>query len=163
MKSRENKLRLPVAMSEPSLETSNGMYRYDLGYKQFKLQVVLYAPKISICPYIRAYNIMGLIIFLLANNFNKLLGIDEIFLAITNELLSIHLQFAMLTMFEEATFDILMTGLATAELYHVRLDPARLDPNITLVRIPDSLIAVEHSNTDNIIQALWEDCPVGYK
>ena len=47
-----------------------------------------------------------------------------------------------------------MTDLGTAELYHVRLDPTRLNPNTTLVRIPDNLIAIDQWNGDGVIQDL---------
>ena len=80
----------------------------------------------------------------------------------TVELPSIHPQFIVITMFEEATLDRLMTGPVNAELYHMCLEPERLDPDATLVPIPDSLIAVEASNADNVIQALREDALVRY-
>ena len=156
------KRRLPVVMTDCCVETTHVMYQYTLGYKQFRLQVNLRAMKITICPYTRAYNILGLVRPLLVANDNKLLGDDEVFLATTEELPGIHPKFAMLTIFEEATFNILMTGLDNAELYHVRLQPTQLDPNATLIRIPSSITDTKHTNADNVTQALWEDCQVGF-
>ena len=94
---------------------------------------------------------MGLIVPLLADS---VMGIDEIFLATTEDQPNINPQFAVLTIFEEATFDLLARGLATTELYNVRLNSVRLDPNATLVCIPDSFIATEYDNTGTIVQTL---------
>ena len=90
-------------MGDCYIKKPNIMYWYDLGYEQYKLQVVIYALKISISPYTRAYIIMGFIGPLFANN---LQDINKIFLATTEELPSIHPQFAVLNIFEEATFGL---------------------------------------------------------
>ena len=102
-----------------------------------------------------AYDIMGLIDPLLVDS---TIGLANIFLTTTNEQLSIYLQYAVLTTIEEATFDLLVRGLAASELFNVRLDPVRLDPNAIRVYIPDGFTVVKHSNTDASIQTLQEDC-----
>ena len=90
-------------MTNRYVKTPHVIYQYNLGYEQFRLQVVLHVIKITIYPYTRAYDILGLISPLLVNNDSELLGVHEVFLATKEELPSIHPQFAMLTMFEEAT------------------------------------------------------------
>ena len=132
------------------------MYRFYLGYKQYKLQVTLFALMISIAPYTRERNILALV-----NPFfdNPIIGLDDLFLATTEERPSIHLQYAVLITIQESTFDMLVRGLATAELFNVHLDPVRLGPDqSTLVRIPDGTLAVEHTNPDTVIQTLREEC-----
>ena len=64
---------------------------------------------------------------------------------------------------EELTLeDLLVQGLATAELYSTCCDPVRLRPNhldqTIPVRIPDGFPAAEHTNPDAMIRTLWEEC-----
>ena len=63
----------------------------------------------------------------------------------------------MITLFDESILNWFLTGLADGILYGVRLEPERLDPNATLLCIPDNLIDLEPANANNVVQALWED------
>ena len=60
----------------------------------------------------------------------------------------------MITAFEEAIRDLLMTGLADGVLFGVRLEPERLHPKESIMRIPDDVIESEPKNTGSVIQAL---------
>ena len=66
-------------MTNCHVKTPHLMYQYNLGYKQSKLQVVPHTMKISICPYTRAYDILGLIRPLIVDNASQLLGVDNVF------------------------------------------------------------------------------------
>ena len=91
---------------------------------------------------------MGLVDSILANS---VIGLNNIFLATNNEQPSIYPQFPVLITIEEANFDLLVRGLVTVELYHVRLDPVQLGPNATLVRIPNGFITADHANPNAVI------------
>ena len=58
---------------------------------------------------------------------------------------------------KESTFDLLVRGLATAELFSVHLDPVGLRANQSTL-IPDDILALEHDNPDAVIQTLQEEC-----
>ena len=58
-------------------------------------------------------------------------------------------------MFEETIRDLLVTGLADGELSGVCLEPERLHPQDSLLRIPDDVFESEAGNTGDAIQALW--------
>ena len=48
----------------------------------------------------------------------------------------------------------MITGLADGVLFGVRLEPERLHPEDSLLRIPNNVIESEPNNTGNVIQAL---------
>ena len=140
------------------------MYHYSLIYDQFKLQVTLYTLKIAIYPYpyTRYDGIMGLVRPLLIDHANELLSIDEICMVKTVALPSIHPQFAVITMFEENTLNKLLASLTEGMLYHVRLELERLDPDATLVCIPNDLIIAEPLNANKVAQALRDNISQGF-
>ena len=70
---------------------------------------------------------------------------------------SVHPQFAVITMFNEAIHDQLVTGLADVTLCGVCLELEGLDPDATLIRQPGNLIGDEPANADNVIQVLREE------
>ena len=88
------------------VKTPPVMHPYSLAYEQFKPQVSLFALKKVIYPYDRYDSIMVLIRPLrvgLVDHANK--HVDEIFFVTTVAQPSIHPQFAVMTLFEEAIID----------------------------------------------------------
>ena len=69
----------------------------------------------------------------------------------------IHPQFTLITVFEEAVLDRLLTGLEDGMIFDVHLKPECLHPDDTLLCIPDDIIDSEPVNADNMIQALREE------
>ena len=66
-----------------------------------------------------------------------------------------HPQFIIIiTVFEEAIRDWLISELADDELFGVRLDPKILYPQDSVLRIPDDIFASEPDNSDEVIQNL---------
>ena len=63
----------------------------------------------------------------------------------------------MITVFEEAIPNLLITGLADGVLFGVRLEPERLHPGDSLLCIPNNVIESEPDNTGNVIQALQRE------
>ena len=92
----------PVAMNR-NVEAPLVIHPYSLVYEQFRLQITLFALKIVICPYTRYDDIMVLIrplIVGLVGHANQ--PINEIFMVTMVAQPSIHPQFAVITLFEDA-------------------------------------------------------------
>ena len=65
----------------------------------------------------------------LASHANQL--VDKIFFVTTMARPSVHPQFSIITLFEEAILDRLLASLADRILYGVHLEPERLHPDAT--------------------------------
>ena len=65
---------------------------------------------------------------------------------------SIHLQYDIPITIGESTFDMSVRGLATAELFSVRLDSVRLGPDATLVCNPNIFLDSQHANPNAVVQ-----------
>ena len=83
--------------------------------------------------------------------------VNKVFFVTSMAQPSVNPQFAVVTLFNEDIHDQLVTGLADVTLYGVCLEPESLDPNTTLLHLPDNLIDNEPANADNVIQVLLEE------
>ena len=125
-----------------------------LAFEQFNLGVVLFGLKLAICPFTR-YDIIVVVLwpFLVGANH----PVEKIFFVTSMAQPSVHPQFAIITLFEGAICDKLVTGLVDATLYGVRLEQESLDPDATLLHLPANLIDDGHVNADNVIQVFREE------
>ena len=63
----------------------------------------------------------------------------------------------MITVFEEAIHNLLITGLADGVMFGVRLELERLHSEDSILCIPNDIIELEPNNTGNVIQALQRE------
>ena len=147
------------------------MFPWSLAYEEYRLQIVLFGLKVRVCPYTRSDDIMVLVRPLLASSIPVPVpnpnpaGLvqhpdshtNEIFYVTTMALPSVHPQFAVITVFEEAVLNRLLTSLADGIIFDARLEPEHLHPDATLLCIPYDVIDSEPGNANNVIQALREE------
>ena len=134
------------------------MFPWSLAYKDYRLQVVCFVLKVVICSFTRSEDPIVLAQPLLDSITPvPVVPVDEIFYVTKMMLPSIHPQFAMITVFEEAVIDSLLTGLAAGIIFDVQLNPECLHPDNTLICIPEDIIDSEPVNADNVIRAFREE------
>ena len=114
--------------------------------------------KVAVCPHARSDDLMvqvrPILVSLVPNPVSDSNGIiprrvnrlDRIFYATTVSQPNHHPQFIVITLFEEAIRDLLITGLVDGVLFGVRLEPERLHPEDSLLCISDNVIESEPDN-----------------
>ena len=72
--------------------------------------------------------------------------------------------YAIITTEEEAVLDVLVGGLAAAEIFGVKCSPVRIGPRyphpqVSLLSFPVPRPDNEVCNPDDVVMILWEECP----
>jgi hypothetical protein len=131
---------------------------WTLGYEAFQTEALRFGLKIAISALTRSKDIMVPVQHILDNLVPiPSSPIDEIFYVTRVTQPCLHPQFAVITVFNEAILESLLTGLADGVIYGVPLRPERLSPTDVVLRIPDDVIDDEPNNADEVVQALRDE------